>query len=236
MSNQFKEDKIEKIEKVGLSTSSGLQDKALDMTENSRVKFDEAYAKADPTKIQAEKLAEPQPIAETSGTQRPSLLDLASKSGAIEQSISPPTPQQVIDKAELTRNKFASTIETLQQNIDHTPTAPDRAAMTTSIQHVDRYLNQALSQVTGVETKTAIDVTSRPPLLRFLGLLTEGEKHLDGLLSGIKELHLEKNKLKPETLLGVQVRLGFVQTELEFFSNVLNKSLESTKTIMNVQI
>jgi len=46
----------------------------------------------------------------------------------------------------------------------------------------------------------------------------------------------EPDKLTAGRLLAVQVKLSFVQQELEFFTNVLNKALESTKTIMNIQV
>jgi hypothetical protein len=37
-------------------------------------------------------------------------------------------------------------------------------------------------------------------------------------------------------MLAMQVKVGFVQQEMEFFTGMLNKALESTKTLMNVQV
>jgi hypothetical protein len=37
-------------------------------------------------------------------------------------------------------------------------------------------------------------------------------------------------------MLAMQIKVGYVQQEIEFFTSLLNKALESTKTIMNVQV
>lgn len=238
MTDSGKYDKIESIKAVELEKSASSTDG--DVSTPSRVKFDEAYARADTSQIVIEPKREPA-IVPTDIPNRPSLLDLArDKTIAAAEGVPPPTPTQVVEKAELTKAKFSNTIEQLRLQLDSgqqpTLSAQDRTSLTTSIQHMDNYLAAAVTQGTGVETKTAIDVSQKPPLHRFLSFLTEGEKRLDNLIGGIQGLDLRHNRLSPEALLGVQVRLGFVQMELEFFTNVLNKSLESTKTIMNVQI
>jgi hypothetical protein len=37
-------------------------------------------------------------------------------------------------------------------------------------------------------------------------------------------------------MLRIQLKVGYITQEVEFFTAVLNKALESTKTIMNVQV
>lgn len=230
MDNPFTEGKIEKIEKIGLGKAAETTDT---LSSQSRAKFDEALSNADPTRITAEvKAEEAKPV-----DNRPSIMDIAGKGNtATPTAIPPPTETEVLSQADLTKQKFQNLIDTLSANQDKPVAAPERASMTTSLQHADRYLNQALKAVSGVEAKTAIDQTDRPPLMRFLNFLTEGEKRLDNLIGGLQDFKTTHKELSPEMLLSVQIRLGFVQTELEFFTNVLNKSLESTKTIMNVQI
>jgi len=236
MAQAFNEDKIEKIEKVVLDKPAGLVDSTTaQLQAESRVKFDEALAKANPANIKAEAPQVANPPVDT--VQKPSLLDIAGKTNA-DQLITPPTPSQVLDRAELTRGKFTNAIDLIKQNlsapVEIAPAA--RASMTASLQHADRYLNQATKQVTGVESKSAIDTSERPPLLRFLSFLTEGERRLDTLIDNVQSINKSKTGMTPGDLIGVQIRLGFVQTELEFFTNVLSKSLDATKTIMNVQI
>jgi hypothetical protein len=241
MAQSFNPEKIEKIDEIGLEKSAGL-DKLTEQLQNdieaqSRVKFDQALAKADPSHITAAAPPVQNQVAIIPEVEKkPSILDIAGKQLSPEQLVTPPTQAQVIDRAELARGKFASAIDQLKQNVTAPIGAPDRASMTASLQHADRYLSQALSSVTGVEAKSAIDVSNRPPLMRFLSFLTEGQKRLDNLISGISEVESSGKKLSPENLLGVQIRLGFVQNEIEFFTSVLNKSLEAVKTTMNVQI
>jgi hypothetical protein len=235
MDNPFKQSKIEKIEKIGLDKSAGLQDAETQLSTQTRIKFDEALAKADPSRIQVEA----PPVVTQQAPEvdkKPSLLDIAGQPVQPDQAIPPPTASQVLDRADLTKQKFSNAIDLVKQNLDIPIGAPERASMTASLQHADKYLNQAVTQATGVETKTAIDTSERPPLMRFLNYLTAGQNRLDSLISSINSADLQHNQMSPGALLGVQIRLGFVQTELEFFTNVLNKALESTKTIMNVQI
>lgn len=238
MTDSGKHDKIEPIKALELGTSTSSTEG--DISTSSRVKFDEAYANADTSRIVIEPKQEPV-VALVEIQNRPSIMDLArDKTIVAADGLPPPTPAQVIEKAELTKAKFSNTIEQLRLQLDSgtqpTLSPQDRTSLTSSIQHVDNYLASAVTQGTGVETKTALEISEKPPLHRFLSFLTEGEKRLDNLIGGIQSLDLQHNRLSPEALLGVQVRLGFVQMELEFFTNVLNKSLESTKTIMNVQI
>lgn len=237
MAQSFGEENIEKIGKIGLDKSAGLSNTLSDQLEaQSRVKFDEALAKADPSRIKAEAVPVQNQVAVVPEVdKKPSILDIAGKQTQ-EQVVTPPTPAQVIQRAELTYEKFTNAIDLLKQNINAPVNAPDRASMTASLQHADRYLTQALSQTTGVEAKSAIDVSNRPPLIRFLSFLTDGQKRLDNIVSGISSIESSGKKMSAETLLGVQIRLGFIQNEIEFFTSVLNKSLESIKTTMNVQI
>jgi len=229
-------DNIEKIEKIGKKATELGGDVSEQLETASRVKFDEALAKADPSRIKAEGAPIQNPVALVEDvSKKPSILDIAGKVTP-EQTIPAPTTVQVLDRAEVTRNKFSGTIDLLKQNINAPIGAADRASMTASLQHADRYLSQALTQTTGVESKSIVDVSERPPLMRFLRFLTDGQHRLDSLISGISDVEATGKKLSPENLLGIQIRLGFIQNEIEFFTSVLNKSLESIKTTMNVQI
>jgi hypothetical protein len=72
------------------------------------------------------------------------------------------------------------------------------------------------------------------PIRRFISLLTEGQnklEQLDGYLST-----LTSEELSPAKMLAIQIKMGHISHEIELFSSLLNKALESTKTIMNVQV
>ena len=72
--------------------------------------------------------------------------------------------------------------------------------------------------------------------MRFLGFLTDGQHQLNTLATQVENWHLNKVEITPATMLSLQIKVGYLTQELEFFSSLLNKSLESTKTIMNVQV
>lgn len=71
---------------------------------------------------------------------------------------------------------------------------------------------------------------------RFLGLLTDSQDKLEKLTADIKSVDNGKQPFSPATMLVLQMKVGQMQQEIEFFTTVLNKALESTKTIMNVQV
>ena len=103
------------------------------------------------------------------------------------------------------------------------------------LEHMDRALRDVSKMVTGVEAGTLVD-QEKPPLVRFLKYLTESDKRLSTAVDEISALDKSKEKLTPQQLMSVQIKLNFIQQELEFFSNALGKGLDALKTIMNVQI
>lgn len=74
------------------------------------------------------------------------------------------------------------------------------------------------------------------PLQRFLGMLTNGQKQLESLGKRIQALSENDGPPNPAKMLMLQDRMNRIQQQIEFFTSLLNKGLESVKTIMNVQI
>lgn len=104
------------------------------------------------------------------------------------------------------------------------------------LSHIDENLKIAL-QKAGVEYQAPESVTApKNPIERFLGFLTDGQHQLNTLANDVNLMHLNRKEITPAAMLAVQIKVGFVQQELEFFAALLNKALESTKTIMNVQV
>ena len=94
---------------------------------------------------------------------------------------------------------------------------------------------------TGVEVGSSLvsgatAAGEKSPAVRFLSFLTESDRKLGHFVDELNSLQLGGQKLTPDKLFAVQVKLSFIQTEVEFFTATLNKALESTKTLMNVQI
>ena len=72
---------------------------------------------------------------------------------------------------------------------------------------------------------------------RFLGLLTDGQYRMQNIAQAVNFMASDTTReINPAKLLLIQIKVGQIQQELEFFAAVLNKALESTKTIMNVQV
>jgi len=223
--------RVEPIEKVEPQRS----EPRIDDTETATAaKFDEALQKADPSKV--ERREEKPPEIQPPPVERESPMEMATKvaheapkssatvSGIVEQtssiSRSLARPRAVLlDSKELVAQLDKKTINDLSS----------------SIQHADRALQDAIKIGTEVEVGSLVPA-EKPAFTKFLHFLTEGEKRLSGFMDEIKALDLQKQKLTPERLLAVQVKLGFVQQQLEFFTTTLNKGLESIKTVMNVQI
>ncbi len=70
---------------------------------------------------------------------------------------------------------------------------------------------------------------------KFIGMLSYSQRSLEMLGQRVSMLSTEGN-ISPATMLTVQVKMHTVVQELEFFTSLLSKSVESIKTVMNVQV
>jgi hypothetical protein len=91
------------------------------------------------------------------------------------------------------------------------------------------YQTMKMEYPDGVPAKTLLK-----PVQKFFGYLVNGQTQM-------QQLKYEVNKIDGESfsmaqMLSVQIKMAHIQQELEFFTGLLNKTLESTKTLMNVQI
>lgn len=112
-----------------------------------------------------------------------------------------------------------------------------RSLMQNRLDHIDDNLRAAMDKM-GVEYKSAprVDPSTLSPIERYLGLLTNSQHNLQTLARDASWLAKNDKEFNPASMLRIQIKVGFVQQELEFFTSLLNKALESTKTIMNVQV
>lgn len=104
------------------------------------------------------------------------------------------------------------------------------------LSHIDESLKVALNRA-GVEYKPPEKSTSMAgPIDRFLGMLTNAQNQLQTLGSDIRTLAADSGSFTPATLLVIQMKVGLISQQMELFTSMLNKALESTKTLMNVQV
>lgn len=205
----------------------------------SKVKFEEAVSRADPSKVERRDIAAAQEplIAET---KKPSLMEIATKVSTEPVKVTP-TPKQLADQAADLRRQMERPRAVLLDEIESRPAVvanvnpTDINTLSGHLEHMDQGLRDVSQLTTGVEVGSSIPA-EKSPAVRFLNFLTESDKKLGNFVDEIQKLKIGQQRLSPETLFAVQIKLGFIQTELEFFTATLNKALESTKTLMNVQI
>jgi len=242
MPNTFREpERVEPISGSEPKQSVRLEgeDESLEL---SKTKFDEAVRKADPSRVEMRtSIQEVAPAQSGQSVQKPSLIALASEASSGGTPKVAPTPKDLESQASGLRQAMerprAMLIDTSQ-----TVALPsgDVAKLSGHLEHIDRGLRDISRMTTGVEVGSSIAARgqgpSQAPAVRFLRFLTESDKRLGGFVDEVKGLHMDKQRLSPEVLFAVQIKMNFIQQELEFFTTTLSKALESTKTIMNVQI
>jgi hypothetical protein len=136
---------------------------------------------------------------------------------------------QIVDQIHTIKTQLASSADT------HLPSSV-RRLLSNRLEHIDENLKIALNKA-GVEYVPPLSATEQAtPIERFLGMLTNGQSQLESLTGHIKELQINGKELSPANMLLIQIKVGTVQQEIEFFTSMLNKGLESTKTLMNVQV
>ena len=75
------------------------------------------------------------------------------------------------------------------------------------------------------------------PFSMFFGFITNGEKQLYGLEKELSAFGKDNGAhFTPADMLRVQLKLSHVSQQLELFTSMLNKGLESSKTVLNTQI
>lgn len=233
-------EKIEKIDKVGaqlhVEATTGEQEiEAL----ASKSKFDAAIAKAELNWDKAQ-TAKIEPIAKEAVT-RPSLIEEISFSEKKIQRLEPASIEQITAQAEDLRGALKQPIAQLDGALKENPNTKIspvyEAQLSQRLVHIDSSLRSAIGKVGGVEVVSSqVSGPNTNPLVKFVNYLTTSDHKLQSLIGEVRSLDLSKQRLTPEKLLAVQIKLNFVQQELEFFTNILNKSLEAIKTTMNVQI
>lgn len=174
-------------------------------------------------------------VQEVESVQKNTIFDEVSKLNQSVDNASRVTPKDLAMKAE----GLISQIEQIKDKLK-TPDLNLKGSYQTLLQnkltHIDENLRIALSKA-GVEYKVPeAQPAATNPIDRFLGFLTDGQYQLQHLSKDLEGMALQKGQISPASMLAIQVKVTFITQELEFFTSVLNKALESTKTIMNVQV
>lgn len=170
------------------------------------------------------------------GVQKPSVMEEAGKVGGKVDPTQKASVQEIVAQTDTVTKRIESLKEKLKTSqLDLKPSV--QTLLRKRLQHIDESIQAALSK-TGVESKEAPVEKGEGlvnPIQRFLGLLAHGQNELDHLAAAVSSVGAS-SELSPAAMLAIQIKVGRVQQELELFTSLLNKALESTKTIMNVQV
>lgn len=138
--------------------------------------------------------------------------------------------QTVIKRIDTVKDKLAT------PNLEIKPSV--RTMMRKKLHHIDENIKTALSKAGETDLAAAKAPAVDPalsPVHRFLGMLAHGQDQLDHLSTTVETIATRKD-LSPAAMLAIQIKVNRIQQEVELFTSLLNKALESTKTIMNVQV
>lgn len=224
------EEKVEKITKVAGGIEETTNKKQIMVPDKER--FD-ALMQQDTNNTNNIKIDE---TAADQTTKQTNLMDEISNSNnaAYYPEISP-------DKLIAQTQDVVSKIESIKQDLQ-TPNLQIKDSvqnlLKNKLEHIDDNLKIALEKVGRTEEYTPPTELNKiaNPLERFLGFLTHSQHHLDTVGEEVRQMNLHKETITPGAMLALQIKVAFVSQELEFFTSLLNKALESTKTIMNVQV
>ena len=223
-------EKIEAIKKIGKSKLD-----AIDKVQGpaNRDHFESLMLQQQQQK-QASTAQKVEPIT-NSNSKKPSLMDQVADLNRKVDQVKKVQPTDIVAQAQDVMSRMSEIKEQLALP-DQSIKPAYRNLLKNKLTHINENLRIALSAAGVENVPSASPVSSNNPIDRFLGFLTDGQAQLQGIAKEVETMHLNKNNLNAASMLALQIKVGFIQQELEFFSSVLNKALESTKTIMNVQV
>lgn len=222
-------DKIEKITKI---------DKAIQEVESGRPEGVHPHKDVFDSLMRQEAAKKVVPTAESQIT-KPSPMEEATKTHHVLDTSKRASHRELIAQLDSTINQIDQVKNKLgTQDLDLKNSVQD--LMRKKLLHIDETLKSALARVGKTEPTAAVGELSGAekvinPIHRFLGLLSEGQSKLYSLSGSITD-YASRKEMSPASLLAIQIKVGMVQQQIELFTALLNKALESTKTIMNVQI
>jgi hypothetical protein len=231
-------DKIEKITQIGKSLQTAATDAVKQKVSPVNPDHFEALMKQQKTdeSTKANAAATDNKIV-TDEAKKPSLMDEVKNSNRLQtDGVSKTSPTQLIAQSQETIDRISKIKEVLStSNVEIKNSY--QSLLKNKLTHIDENLKIALSKA-GAEFPSAGPTPTQGllnPIERYMGYLTNSQYQLQGLTTQIQTMS-EKDQLSPASMLAIQIKVGYVQQELEFFTSLLNKAIESTKTLMNVQV
>ena len=96
---------------------------------------------------------------------------------------------------------------------------------------------RAAGHLIGAEMPTtAAMLSSANPMVKFLSLITDGERKMAAVKDQIATLRANKDEINPAYFLLLQMKMSRAQQELEYSSMILSKAVEDLKTLQNINL
>ena len=224
------EDKIEKIASVNEKEMQvdKIESKVAERTQPVEGKFESVMDK---------KLPEQDVAAKTAASEKPNVEDIAREQSQMQTQNNAATSQDLVAKTTEASQKIEQ-IKAELETPDLEIKKPVRRLMRNKLTHITDDLRIAMSKA-GTEPVQVPEIAGNQqanPATKFFDHLTHAQYQLDHLGSYLQAMVDTDKDLAPANMLAIQIKVNKVQQELEFFTNLLNKSLESTKALMNVQV
>lgn len=128
--------------------------------------------------------------------------------------------------------------QTLQTQLQNNPNLKIKNSYSDLIDNKLRDANthlQKASEQLGLSPFPMNAYTSKNPIQRFLGYVTDGQKQLLAAKQKLEQMKTE-GQLNPSDLLLIQIKLSQAQQEIEYSSILLAKVMDMIKQMMNIQI
>lgn len=170
--------------------------------------------------------------------QKTTLLDEVKNASTKVDPVNKSNPSELIAQSKETIERIGHVKEVLSTSPDINIRSSYKNLLKNKLTHIDESLKIALSKA-GAEYTSEVQVVNQGlinPIEKYLGYLTHSQDQLMHLSEQIQAMHDKKKEISPANMLAIQIKVGYIQQELEFFISLLNKALESTKTLMNVQV
>ncbi len=229
MAQEQYNEKIEKIEKV---TESSPATEAYEFEPETRLApnkehFDQLMAPP----VAALDVQDVRKISSAKNT----LVDEVASVGRLVDNAQRSSPQALIAQAQDAVSKMEELKEKLRTpNLEIKSSVQEQ--LRNKLSHIDDNLKIALNR-SGIEYTPPPTATAKAsPIEKFLGYITDSQNKINTITDDINRFAGPGVQVSPATMLVMQMKVGIVQQEIELFTALLNKSLESTKTIMNVQV
>jgi hypothetical protein len=176
-------------------------------------------------------------VVKTDAVERTSLMDQINSISHKVDAVSKVTPAELIAQTQSVIKQI-QTVKTQLATPNLEIKSSVQSLMKSKLSHIDESLKVAMNRAGMEYTPQPIGQsdTMTNPIERFLGFLTHGQYQLERLSNDVSMMQAHHAAITPANMLAMQIKVGYITQEIEFFISLLNKALESTKSIMNVQI